>query len=63
MPSPNQGNKEKTVKLRDGRMERLSMMVSVVRYADDFIVLARSKNVINKFVNPAITEFLRQRGL
>lgn len=39
------------------------MMVSVVRYADDFIVLARSKNVINKFVNPAITEFLRQRGL
>lgn len=53
----------KTVKLRDGRMERLSMMVSVVRYADDFIVLARSKNVINKFVNPAITEFLRERGL
>lgn len=39
------------------------MTVSVVRYADDFIVLARSKNIINKYVNPAITEFLRERGL
>lgn len=53
----------KTVKLRDGRLERLSMMVSVVRYADDFIVLARSRNIINKLVNPAVTEFLKERGL
>lgn len=53
----------KTVRLRDGRRERLSMMVSVVRYADDFIVLARSQNIINQYVNPALTEFLKQRGL
>lgn len=51
------------MKLRDGRVERLSMMVSVVRYADDFIVVARSKNLINKYINPAVTDFLEERGL
>lgn len=53
----------KTVKLRDGRLERVSMMVSVIRYADDFIVISRSKNLINKYVKPAVTEFLKERGL
>jgi retron-type reverse transcriptase len=51
------------VRLRDGRIVRLSVGVSVVRYADDFVVVARSKHMLNHYVTPAITKFLLERGL
>jgi len=53
----------KPVRLRDGRVVRLNVGVSVVRYADDFIVVARSKHMLNHYVTPAITKFLLERGL
>jgi RNA-directed DNA polymerase len=39
------------------------MAVSLVRYADDFVVIARSKHILNKYVTPAISNFLKERGL
>jgi len=37
--------------------------VSIVRYVDDFVVIAKSKNILNKYVTPAISNFLKERGL
>ena len=53
----------KPVRLRDGRVVRLNVGVSLVRYADDFVVVARSKHMLNHCVIPAITKFLLERGL
>lgn len=53
----------KPVRLSDGRVVRLNVAVSVVRYADDFVVVARSKQMLNHYITPAITKFLLERGL
>lgn len=37
--------------------------VNFVRYADDFIVTAKSKAILEKYVVPAIKKFLDERGL
>lgn len=37
--------------------------VNLVRYADDFIVTAASKEILTERVIPAITKFLKERGL
>ena len=37
--------------------------VNFIRYADDFIVTAASKDVLEQKVKPVIVEFLRERGL
>jgi retron-type reverse transcriptase len=37
--------------------------VSMVRFVDDCVVVARSKHMLNHFVTPAITKFLLERGL
>ena len=41
----------------------LNRGLSVVRYADDFVVTAPSKEVLEDYVRPKLTDFLRQRGL
>jgi len=41
----------------------LNRGLSVVRYADDFVVTAPSKEVLEEYVMPKLTDFLRQRGL
>lgn len=51
------------IKLADGKKSRIALAVSVVRYADDFVVIARSQNVLNRYITPAINEFLKERGL
>lgn len=51
------------IRLKDGRKTRIPLAVNVVRYADDFVVIARSKNILTRFVNPAIEKFLKERGL
>jgi RNA-directed DNA polymerase len=53
----------KRVKNGDGTYKRIHIGVKYFRYADDFIVLARSKNIIIQYVKPAIEEFLKERGL
>ncbi len=37
--------------------------VNFIRYADDFIVTGRSKDLLDKEVKPLIEQFLRERGL
>ncbi len=41
----------------------LNRGLSVVRYADDFVVTAPSKEVLEEYVKPKLTNFLKQRGL
>ena len=45
------------------RVKMLSFSIKTVRYADDFIVIANSENLIVKFIRPAIVSFLAERGL
>jgi RNA-directed DNA polymerase len=58
-------NKEQTlyVKNGDGTSKRILLGVRYFRYADDFIVIAKSKNIIISYIRPAIVEFLKERGL
>lgn len=51
------------IKLADGRMCRISLAVHVIRYGVDFVVIARSKNILNKYIVPAVNGFLMERGL
>jgi RNA-directed DNA polymerase len=41
----------------------LNRGLSVVRYADDFVVTAPSKEVLEEYVMPKLTDFLKQRSL
>ena len=52
-----------TIKHRDGSKSRLSLNLFIVRYADDFVIVARSKHILIKYVLPKIIEFLKIRGL
>jgi len=45
----------------NGKQTRLA--VNYVRYADDFIVTARSKELLEQEVMPLVEEFMRERGL
>ena len=51
------------IKYRDGRYRRINLSTECIRYADDFIVITRSKNILDKIVTPAINQFLNKRGL
>ncbi len=44
-------------------VKAVSLGVAIVRYADDFIVLAKSKNILTTYIRPAIDNFLAERGL
>ena len=66
----NNGYSRKQIKVKgliEGRTTAqpmsVKMDVSIVRYVDDFVVIAKSKNILNKYVTPAITDFLKERGL
>jgi len=49
---------------KDGkRTKMLSFKVKIIRYADDFVIIATSRRIIEKFIKPAIIEFLKERGL
>lgn len=37
--------------------------VNVIRYADDFIITAKSSEIIEQKIKPVVTDFLEQRGL
>lgn len=51
------------VKLRDGSFRRIAVPIVLVRFADDFVIIARSKNILDKYVIPKVIEFLKERGL
>jgi RNA-directed DNA polymerase len=51
----------KTKNLKSGL--KLNLAVVTVRFADDFVVTARSKYLIKTFILPQIEKFLKIRGL
>jgi RNA-directed DNA polymerase len=51
------------IKYADGNKTRIASSLFVVRYAEDFVVVARSKHLLINYVKPAIIEFLTERGL
>jgi len=51
------------IKTKDGTILRFVLGVKYYRYADDFVVLARSKYIMNNYIKPAIEKFLLERGL
>jgi len=48
---------------QDGTKRNNKHKIHFVRYADDFIVTCDNREVLEKQVKPAITEFLKERGL
>lgn len=58
-------SKEKriAIQLKDGHRTRIASGLAYVRYADNFIVLIRSKYIMTKYIIPAIKTFLAERGL
>jgi RNA-directed DNA polymerase len=50
-------------KLKDNFRRKPSLKVNFVRYADDFIVTAKSKELLQEQVVPLIETFLKERGL
>lgn len=57
--------KVEEIKKSSGRSGRkaTSLWVHLIRYADDFVVTAVSKRVLEDHVIPAIQDFLKKRGL
>ena len=42
---------------------RVRSKINVIRYADDFIITAHSKEILEEMVKPAVIAFLKERGL
>lgn len=63
LPLTKSKEKRITIKHRDGTKSRESLSLFIVRYADDFVIVARSKHILVKYVLPKIIEFLKVRGL
>lgn len=51
------------IKHKDGTKTRIAAYLKVVRFADDFVVLARSRHILERYVRPAVESFLKERGL
>lgn len=45
------------------RTKMLTFHVKTVRYADDFVVMANSRRIIELRIKPAIVQFLKERGV
>lgn len=52
-----------SVKAKGGGYKSLNYLVDMVRYADDFVILARSQRVIEIYIKPTVEKFLETRGL
>lgn len=57
------GNKPRRTDRDKTKYRFLSTQLATIRYADDFIVLGRSRRMIEEAVRPAVEKFLKERGL
>jgi len=49
---------------KDGkRTKMLAFKVKTIRYADDFVIIATSRRIIEKYIKPVVIQFLKERGL
>lgn len=55
--------KRYTIRDKEGKVRWYNLGIKCIRYADDFVILARSKHVINNYIKPKVMEFLKERGL
>lgn len=55
--------RRQTVKVNGRVTKAVSLGVAVVRYVDEFVVFAKSKNIQTKYIRPAVDKFLAERGL
>jgi RNA-directed DNA polymerase len=55
--------KKLTIKRKDGTKTSINLKAVVCRYADDVIIIGRSKNLMEKYIRPALEGFLKVRGL
>lgn len=54
---------KKQFKLKQSRSGYYNPMVNFVRYADDFIITAKNREILENGVKPLVCEFLQARGL
>jgi RNA-directed DNA polymerase len=54
---------KKQFKLKQSNRGDYNPMVNLVRYADDFIITAKNKEILENEVKPLVCEFLQARGL
>ncbi len=45
------------------RPHGINSKINIIRYADDFIITANSKEILEKVVKPTVINFLKERGL
>jgi RNA-directed DNA polymerase len=57
------GKRYGSFKLDGHRKRSTKNSIQFVRYADDFVVIGKSKEILEHEVKPLIEDFLRQRGL
>lgn len=48
---------------KDGTRKRKQSGVHLVRYADDFIITGKTKEILEQEVKPIVIRFLNRRGL
>jgi len=51
------------VKLKDNSKTRIASNLACIRYADDFVVFAKSKYLMENYIVPSINAFMKVRGL
>jgi RNA-directed DNA polymerase len=56
-------DKRISITLKDGSKTRIGSYLTYVRYANDSIVLVRSRHLLKSYVIPSIESFLKERGL
>ena len=54
---------ESLLRERFSKSGRNSALVNMIRYADDFIITGRTKELLESEVKPLVTEFFKARGL
>jgi RNA-directed DNA polymerase len=47
----------------DGTKKTIYFRLHCIRFADDFIIICKSKNIANKYIIPAVSSFLKERTL
>jgi RNA-directed DNA polymerase len=63
LPLTKSKEKRLYIKHADGKITRPLINLFIVRYADDFVIIARSKHILENYVKPQVCSFLEERGL
>ena len=56
-------DKKLTISRRDKTKTTINLKPVICRYADDIVIITRSRNIALKYIKPTLNEFLKERGL